>query len=89
MLNSQPHVKSMGGNGTTAPYYTESWTIMNRFQRVVGDFNEDLGKPVCLAKKINVFSGYLMVQDGDVEISGTTAEKQQIAAFLTGGFFYE
>ena len=89
MLNSQPHVKSMGSNGTTTPYYTESWTIMNRFQFVVNDFDEDLGSPVCVARKIKLYSGYLMVQDGDVEISGTTAEKQQIATFLTGGFFYE
>lgn len=89
MLNSQPHVKSMGSNGTTAPYYTESWSTMNRFQYVTSDYSEDLGVPVCLARRINLYSGYLMVQDGDVEISGTTAEKQQIATFLTGGFFYE
>ena len=38
---------------------------------------------------IMLHSGYLLCADGDVEIAGTPGEAAQIAAYLTGGFFYE
>lgn len=47
------------------------------------------GKPYMQLDYIMLHSGYLLCADGDVEIAGTPGEAAQIAAYLTGGFFYE
>ena len=51
---------------------------------------DERGKALCQVKTIGSQSGFVLCADGDIEASGATdAELAQIAAFLTGGFFYE
>ena len=51
--------------------------------------NDEQGKPLMELDYIMNHSGYLLCADGDIEIAGTPGEAAQIAAYLTGGFFYE
>lgn len=47
------------------------------------------GRPLCKIKTISSLSGFILCRDGDVEAPARDSELAQIAAFLTGGFFYE
>lgn len=47
------------------------------------------GRPLMQTKTINTLSGFVMVQKGDVAISGTAAEADEIRTLLEGGFYYE
>lgn len=49
----------------------------------------DLGKSYAQRVYINTLSGYVQCWDGECEIYGSIAERDEIASFLTGGFFYE
>lgn len=49
----------------------------------------DLGKPYAQQVYINTLSGYVQCWDGECEIYGSIAERDEISNFLTGGFFYE
>lgn len=51
--------------------------------------NTEQGRPLCKVDTISNYSGYLLLADGDVAISGTPEEMAEINSYLTGGFFYE
>ncbi len=83
-----PRANSIGANG--------NYTIVNfqprmdyQFFRPVNDDPTHNGRPLCEKRVINTLSGYMLVQDGDVEIDGTRSEAEQIQNLLQGGFYYE
>lgn len=47
------------------------------------------GRPICTIKTINTLSGYVLCRDGDISAPATQGELDQIASYLTGGFFYD
>lgn len=47
------------------------------------------GRPICTIKTINTLAGYTLCRDGDISAPATQGELDQIAAYLTGGFFYD
>ena len=47
------------------------------------------GYPVCNMLTINTLSGYVLVRDGDVATTGTSAEDAAIRNYLESGFYYE
>lgn len=49
----------------------------------------ELGKAYSQQVFINTLSGFVQCWDGDCEIYGSIAERDEISSFLTGGFFYE
>ena len=49
----------------------------------------EYGRPLMKVDALGSHTGFLLCGDGDVAISGTDEESQQIAAYLMGGFFYE
>lgn len=51
--------------------------------------NVEHGKPLCSHRVLNTLSGYMECDDGDISAPATEGELQQIASFLTGGFFYD
>lgn len=61
----------------------------HQFFRPINDDNTHNGRPLCQVKQINTLSGYMMIQDGDVAITGTSAEDQAIRNYLESGFYYE
>ncbi len=86
---AQPHAVGGGmiGGGLSAisaPKYFET----RRYTPVFDD-NTDHGRPLCEIAQISNHSGYLLLADGNIEISGTQEEMAEINSYLTGGFFYE
>lgn len=49
----------------------------------------EFGYPLCKTKTISSLSGFIQCSDGDLECSLTGDEMQEIAKYLTEGFFYE
>ena len=86
--NPVGQLSTSGTNGSIAqytvpPYFVQKWKI------VADDDNAQKGSPLCRVKQINTLSGFLMVDSPDVSIACMEPERQQIAAFMSGGFFYE
>ena len=61
----------------------------HQFFRPVDDDNTHNGRPLCEVRQISSLSGYMLVQDGDVEINGTSAEDAAVRNYLETGFYYE
>lgn len=60
-----------------------------QFFRPVDDDNTHNGRPLCDVRQISSLSGYMIIQDGDVAITGTSAEDAAVRNYLEGGFYYE
>ena len=77
--------------GTTGSYGSLLGTVKLDYQffRPVADDNTHNGRPLCAKRVLNTLSGYVIVQDGDVSINGTSTEDSQIRMYLESGFYYE
>ena len=77
--------------GTTGSYGTllGDFKLDHQFFRPVDDDNTHNGRPLCDVRQINSLSGYMLIQDGDVTITGTSAEDSMIRNYLETGFYYE
>lgn len=49
----------------------------------------ELGRPLCQVRQLGTLSGYILCRDGELQISCTDGELEQLEQYLTGGFFYE
>lgn len=83
-----PKVSTIGSRGTIAAiagnaYFQYVWKY------VADDDNTDHGKPVCDTYQLSTLPGYQMILDPHVHTTGTSAEDDQINAFLASGYFYE
>lgn len=56
---------------------------------VSSEDNTHNGRPLLDTRTISTLSGFIQVQKGDVPISGTSAEADEIRSLLEGGFYYE
>ena len=56
---------------------------------VSAEDNTHNGRPLLNNRTISTLSGFVQVQKGDVAISGTAAEADEIRTLLEGGFYYE
>ena len=77
--------------GTTGGFASGMGTFRldHQFFRPIADDNTHNGRPLCQVKTINTLSGYMIIQDGDVTISGTSSEDAKIRNYLESGFYYE
>lgn len=77
--------------GTTGAYGTliGDFRLDHQFFRPVADDNTHNGRPLCAKRQISNLSGYILVQDGDVSINGTSSEDAEIRQYLETGFYYE
>ena len=77
--------------GTTGAYgaLLGDFRLDHQFFRPVADDNTHNGRPLCAKRTISNLSGYMLIQDGDVAISGTSAEDAQVRNYLETGFYYE
>lgn len=79
---------SVGGNGNLSDlegiiYLTEI------FYDIAAEDNSHLGRPLCGIRKPANIPGFIVVQEADVQITGTQNESDQIKTFLESGFYYE
>lgn len=77
--------------GTTGGFASGMGSVKldHQFFRPVADDNAHNGRPLCQMKTISSLSGYILVQDGDVTTTGTSAEDALIRQYLETGFYYE
>ena len=84
----QPRAQTMGSMGTFVNNRGD-FRLDYQFMRPVDDDNTHNGRPLCKMKTISSLSGYILVQDGDVTTTGTSAEDALIRQYLETGFYYE
>lgn len=84
-----PAVKTLSAGRGTMLSQGENLHFIQIFNRVADDDNTEYGRPLCEVRQLSTLSGYQLVRDGDIPISGTAAEQEQIRRFLEAGYFYE
>lgn len=77
--------------GTTGSFGTlqGDFRLDHQFFRPIADDNTHNGRPLCAMRTLNTLSGYMIIQDGDVSINGTSSEDAQVRQYLETGFYYE
>lgn len=83
-----PQMATTGSNGSTIAYNIIPSITFIHYDIVATD-KSHFGAPLCQNKQILELAGYIMCEDADVDIPGTSEEKNQINAYMDGGFFYE
>lgn len=87
-----PSVSISGGNGNFSNYVGET-CLLSEFANVADEDNTHLGRPVCTVDTISNYfggsTGYIMIGDPDIAISGTADESLQIKTYMSNGFYYE
>ena len=85
-----PRSNTIGSQGSfTALSSSVPFTLFCQFFRPVDDDNFHNGRPLCAIRKPENLGGYMLVQDGDVAITGTMEEGKRIKDYLETGFYYE
>ena len=83
-----PRANTIGTTGTFAANHGD-FKLDFQFFRPVDDDNTHNGRPLCDVRTISTLSGYMLIQDGDVAINGTSTEDAKIRNYLETGFYYE
>ena len=83
-----PRSQTIGSTGSFVSNRGE-FRLDAQFFRPIPDDNVHNGRPLCQVRKLNTLSGYMLIQDGDVTINGTSTEDAKIRNYLEGGFYYE
>lgn len=76
-------VNFVGNSALIAPHLYEV------FHQIVDEDNADCGRPLCQKKTISSLSGYILCANAEIAIAGLPSERDQIVAYMDGGFFYE
>lgn len=84
----QPQPSRLGGSGCFN-FTDEKLFLAEHFHYLADDDLSDRGRPLCNDVRINTLSGYIIVADADIEITGTSYENTQIKSYMESGFFYE
>ncbi len=83
-----PRANTLGTTGSFVANRGE-FRLDHQFFRPVADDITHNGRPLCENRQINTLSGYMLIQDGDVSINGTSAEDAAVRQYLETGFYYE
>lgn len=84
-------VQSKGANGSVLEmqYPNNACKLYNWYYRVADRDLAEIGAPLCKTVQLSTLSGYVLCQDGEIDTNGLLEEKQEIARYLTTGFYYE
>ena len=83
-----PQIHTAGSVGSMVNFIKKPILTM-QFKNLVTVDNEHLGRPLMQRRTINTLAGYIQVENPDVDIPGTTSEKDIIVNFMRSGFYYE
>ena len=86
--NAMPQVRSQGANGTRVAFRNPAY-ITTTFRDITATDSTHNGYPLMERRQISTLSGFIQVENPDVDIVGTVYEKDQIVNYMTGGFYYE
>lgn len=84
-----PSVKTLAGSKGSLLPSNEYLHFISVFHRLVDDDNTEYGRPLCEIRQLSTLSGYQLVRDGDIPITGTAGEQEQIRNYLESGYFFE
>ena len=84
----QPQVVGKASSGGYVQFY-QPLSLLIDFYDIVDDDNAIMGRPLCAIDTPANLGGFMIVQDPNIEIAGTSMEANQINTYMTGGFFYE
>lgn len=83
-----PQLHTAGSVGSMVNFLKKPILTM-QFKNVVTVDNEHLGRPLMQRRTISAIPGFIIVEQPDVDIAGTTYEKDQIVNYMRSGFYYE
>lgn len=83
-----PNIQTSGSVGSGV-YYTHKPHITSKFMNLVPIDVAHNGRPLMQTKTLNTLSGFIQVENPDVDIPATTQEKDIIANYMRTGFYYE
>ena len=88
IMSAMPQVRSQGANGTRVAFRNPAY-ITTTFKNIAPTDYQHNGYPLMERRQIQSLSGFIQVENPDVDIVGTVWEKDQIVAYMSGGFYYE
>ena len=90
LQNIMPQRQSTGHLGSIAAWEHQAkpMIVSTFYEQTPADVTQ-LGRPLCAPTVINLLSGYIRVENADIDITGSTAEKNEIISYMEGGFYYE
>lgn len=83
-----PRANTIGTNGGYASTIG-GMRLDHQFFHPIADDNAHNGRPLCAKRTIKDLGGYMIIQDGDVPINGTSEEDSKVRTYLETGFYYE
>ncbi|MBR4860253.1 MAG: hypothetical protein IKV10_03055 [Alphaproteobacteria bacterium] len=83
-----PQGRVTGSTGTFLDVF-QPFISYAETHEVVDDDLTHRGRPLCEEKTISSLSGYILVADADLTISGTAEENRIIKGYMNSGFYYE
>ena len=83
-----PQSRVSGSTGTFVDCF-KAMRLYIETHEVVDDDITHRGRPLCKQVQISTLSGYILVSDPDIAISGTAEENTRIKSYMANGFFYE
>ena len=85
-----PTVSGKGSSGCYMQFHDpNNLYLIARFNEIVDENNDELGRPLCKVKQINTLSGFILCSGADVLITGTQEESIKVNQYMNTGFFYE
>ena len=85
-----PTVSGIGSGGSYLSFHDpDNLYLISKFNEVVDENLEEIGRPLCTSKQINTLSGYILCQNADVSINCTKDEAEKINYYLNTGFYWE
>lgn len=86
--NLYPQVQTTGSMNSAFENGTP-FQLVAEFHGVADDDPTHRGRPLCEVKTINTLSGFILVADPDIAISGTAEENNKVKSYMSEGFYYE
>lgn len=83
-----PRSQSVGSGGSYAQLYENMRLDFQFFELVDDDINKN-GRPCCKVVQPQNNTGYYLIQDGDIIMSGTSEEAEEVRRYLESGFYWE
>lgn len=88
LMNDTNQTQIIGAQGSNVDYaYTPR--IETRFRIQADEDSAQLGRPLCKVRTISSLSGFIQCENADVDIACTQKEREEIASYMNGGFYYE
>lgn len=85
-----PQIATTGAVGSSVDWDSSlNMRVVSTFYRQVSGAVAKLGRPLCEQRTINTLSGYIQVENADVESNATYNESISIKSFMESGFYFE